>query len=276
MEHVIRTFGRVHGKKLSARQQWLVDNLLPTLSPIGESHLPPLRGECRRVNGDEGGPILEIGFGAGEHLLHLAKQNPDKIIIGAEPFINGVASLLSQMTKPVGAHTCAPSDANASDNIIAANAATGRNYAPLQLIKPEYKNIRIWPDDVRKLLSFGNSVIPSLQNINFCFTKIYILHPDPWPKARHEKRRLLSAEFLELLSKYLVPMGEIIIGTDHADYFDWIIEQIKKTSFQFSVLSSQFEPGLNTRYKKKDLFSANQTRYLILSPMRNDRLFQKT
>ena len=75
----IRTFGRRHGKKLSMRQNWLVENLLPALKPTT-------------------GDILEIGFGAGEHVRDLARNNPGKTIIGAEPFMNGVASLLSAMT----------------------------------------------------------------------------------------------------------------------------------------------------------------------------------
>ena len=75
----IRTFGRRHGKKLSARKQWLIENILPNLAP----------------NESESNEILEIGFGAGEHVRELAATNPNKIIIGAEPFVNGVAALLS-------------------------------------------------------------------------------------------------------------------------------------------------------------------------------------
>jgi tRNA (guanine-N7-)-methyltransferase len=165
----IRTFGRRHGKKLSARQQTLVDELLPTLKPTT-------------------GDILEIGFGAGEHVRFLAKNNPQSIIIGAEPFMNGVASLLSAITDE-----------------------------KTNTVFDEYKNIRIWADDVRDFLRETDSK----------FNQIWILHPDPWPKSRHEKRRLLSVEFLNTLSRYLSTDGEIIIGTDHWEYFDWILEQIK-------------------------------------------------
>ena len=80
----LRTFGRRHGKKLSARQTMLIDRVLPTISP---TNLPANTGK-----------ILEIGFGAGEHLREIARQNPDKTVIGAEPFMNGVASLLSAIT----------------------------------------------------------------------------------------------------------------------------------------------------------------------------------
>jgi len=212
---LIRTFGRMRGKKLSARQQWLIDNLLPQLVPSAQCPVPE---NCKA--------ILEIGFGAGEHILHLAENNPTTKIIGAEPFINGIASMLAQMT-------------DEKNNI-----------------KPEYKNIRIWPDDVRKLLSL----------ITCHLSLVYILHPDPWPKARHEKRRLLSAEFLNGLAGRLVPGGQIIIATDHLDYFDWILEQVKnsKLKIQNSKLDVPPESGLDTRYKNKDMFGANTCRYLVL------------
>ena len=199
----IRTFGRRHGKKLSARQQTLVDTVLPTLKP---------------KNGD----ILEIGFGAGEHVRDLARANPDKIIIGAEPFMNGVASLLSAIT----------------------DEKTNR-------ILDEYSGIRIWANDVRDFLRETDSQ----------FEQIWILHPDPWPKARHEKRRLLSAEFLNTLSKYLTANGEIIIGTDHWEYFDWILEQIKSTDLTATIPDMEI---IQTRYQHKNKAGTDTPRYLIL------------
>ena len=200
----IRTFGRRHGKKLSARQQTLVDELLPTLRP-------------------ETGNILEIGFGAGEHVRDLAHTNPDKIIIGAEPFINGVASLLSAIT----------------------DDKTNR-------VLDEYKNIRIWADDVRDFLRDTDSK----------FEQIWVLHPDPWPKARHEKRRLLSSEFLNTLSKYLSKNGEIIIGTDHWEYFDWILEQIKSTNLSALIPDMEI---IKTRYQHKNKAGNIAPKYLILT-----------
>ncbi|MFQ6730064.1 MAG: tRNA (guanine(46)-N(7))-methyltransferase TrmB [Alphaproteobacteria bacterium] len=199
----IRTFGRRHGKKLSTRQQTLIDEVLPTLSPVD-------------------GNILEIGFGAGEHVRELAATHPDKIIIGAEPFMNGVASLLSAIT----------------------DDKTNR-------VLDEYKNIRIWADDVRDFLRQTKSK----------FEQIWVLHPDPWPKARHEKRRLLSAEFLNTLSKYLSDNGEIIIGTDHWEYFDWIIEQIKQTNLSATIPDMEI---IQTRYQHKNKAGTTAPKYLIL------------
>ena len=199
----IRTFGRRHGKKLSLRQQTLIDELLPTLKPTT-------------------GNILEIGFGAGEHVRDLARNNPAKIIIGAEPFMNGVASLLSAIT----------------------DEKTNR-------VLDEYKNIRIWADDVRNFLRKTDSK----------FEQIWVLHPDPWPKARHEIRRLLSAEFLKTLSQYLTDSGEIIIGTDHWEYFDWILEQLKQTKLTATIPDMEI---IQTRYQHKNKAGTSAPKYLVL------------
>ncbi|MBO7656208.1 MAG: tRNA (guanosine(46)-N7)-methyltransferase TrmB [Alphaproteobacteria bacterium] len=202
----IRTFGRRHGKKLSERKNFLMENILPKICPT-ES---------------EPNDILEIGFGAGEHVRELAQEYPNKIIIGAEPFVNGVAALLSAIC---------------DDN---------------NEIRPEYKNIRIFPDDVRLILN---------QN-KFKFSTIWILHPDPWPKARHEKRRLLAAEFLNLLGSNLKANGQIIIGTDHWEYYDWITEQVKNTNL--IICNSKIET-IETRYQKKNMAHTTETKYIILT-----------
>ncbi len=203
----IRTFGRRHGKKLSARQNLLIESVLPTIKP---TKIPANTGL-----------ILEIGFGAGEHLREISRQNPEKIVIGAEPFMNGVASLLSAITDEQNS------------------------------IRSEYKNIRVFADDVRDFL----------RNTDSKFEQIWVLHPDPWPKARHEKRRLLSADFLELLSNHLTNDGEIIIGTDHWEYFEWIENQAKSTKLVKNIPDLQ---TIHTRYQKKNKAGTEAPKYMIL------------
>jgi len=87
-----RSFGRRKGHKLSPRQSRLVDHLLPRLQP-DLSQSPP-----DSLTSLFASPVdhvwLEIGFGAGEHLIWQAKANPDAGIIGCEPYINGVAKVL--------------------------------------------------------------------------------------------------------------------------------------------------------------------------------------
>ena len=204
----IRTFGRRHGKKLSARKVWLMENILPVILPKNVKKA--------------GNLILEIGFGNGEHVRELATTYTESVIVGAEPFVNGVAALLSAMT-----------DEKTNE------------------ILPEYKNVYIWPDDVRDYLRDTDSQ----------FSQIWVLHPDPWPKAKHEKRRLLSAEFLTTLAEYLAPCGRIIIGTDHWEYFEWIYEQLKTTKLKYSTPDIQ---TIHTRYQQKNKAGTITPKYIII------------
>ncbi len=205
----IRTFGRRHGKKLSNRKLDLMENLLPKIAPKAEDFAKK-------------STILEIGFGNGEHLRDLAIQNPESIIVGAEPFANGVAALLSAIT-------------NESDN---------------ELIE-QFKNIRVFPDDVRLLLKDFDTAQ---------FNEIWVLHPDPWPKAKHEKRRLLNHDFLNLLSKHIGKTGKIIIGTDHWEYYDWIKNESEKTNLE---IKSTNLATIKTRYQIKNKAGTSGPKYLI-------------
>jgi tRNA (guanine-N7-)-methyltransferase len=54
--------------------------------------------------------------------------------------------------------------------------------------------------------------------------KIYIQHPDPWPKKRHHKNRLIRQEFIDALNLMLKHGANVEIATDHPDYSEWIIE----------------------------------------------------
>lgn len=94
--------GRRHGKKLREHQAGLLERKLGELAPPGIGweenpartplDLAALYPEAREV-------WLEIGFGGGEHMLAQARANPDVRLIGAEPFVNGVAKLLAAIER---------------------------------------------------------------------------------------------------------------------------------------------------------------------------------
>ena len=110
-------YGRRHGKTLRAHQADLLDTELARLAPPGVRwdqnpgremlDLAALYPGKRQI-------WLEIGFGGGEHMLAQAQANPDVQIIGAEPFINGVAKLLSAIER-AGVTNLAVTDADARD-----------------------------------------------------------------------------------------------------------------------------------------------------------------
>lgn len=80
-----RLYGRQKTRALNDRQCELMEQLLPNLD-VSISDLSKKEGS-----------VLEIGFGFGEHLAHIAEKNPDTFHIGFEPFTNGVASLLQHI-----------------------------------------------------------------------------------------------------------------------------------------------------------------------------------
>lgn len=176
--------------------------------------------------------ILEIGFGAGEHLIHIAKKYANFDIVGAEPFLNGVASCLSKID---------------SEN-------------------PEWiqnKHIMLFPDDIHLLFD---------KNPDFQFDLIFILHPDPWPKAKHEKRRLMGTDFLNLLSSHLKNTGFLVFGTDHTDLFNWTLEQAKNSKLK-KINSNDFTPptdGLKTRYNEKNMFGSLKPSYAVFNHLDSD------
>ena len=94
-------YGRIKGKALKKSQKAYLDEDLAKLSPgpVGWDENPertPL--DLDALFG--GKPVwLEIGFGGGEHMVHQAEANPDVGIIGAEPYINGVAMLLGKIRR---------------------------------------------------------------------------------------------------------------------------------------------------------------------------------
>ena len=99
-------------------------------------------------------------------------------------------------------------------------------------------NVRIFPEDARILLDQGDDNI---------FDEVVILCPDPWPKDRHHKRRLLQSEFIEMLLKILKWNGRLYISTDWEHYANEIKINLnhpflkQRNSSRESRVSTKFE-----------------------------------
>ena len=93
---VLRTiYGRRRGKPLRVGRREVLERLLPRLQLIPADHQDGTLDPRGLFKTDIRSVWLEIGFGAGEHLAAMAQAHPDIGFIGCEPFINGVARLLS-------------------------------------------------------------------------------------------------------------------------------------------------------------------------------------
>ena len=174
-------YGRRQGRPLRPHRQALIENRLPLV----EITVAPASSECTSPESQFDTTYdaywLEIGFGAGEHLSWQARANPHVGMIGCEPYINGVARLLTDM------------DAY------------------------NLTNIRIYRDDARFLLTG----LPDRS-----ISRVFVLFPDPWPKARHNKRRIIGPTVIPDLARILRDDAELRIATDDPGYKGWILQHV--------------------------------------------------
>ena len=80
-----------------------------------------------------------------------------------------------------------------------------------------------------------------------CASRVHLLFPDPWPKKKHHKRRLVSESFCASLFRVLDPDGEFLFKTDHLEYFEESMSVLKSFS---SLKEIQWDPDLY--YPKTD------------------------
>jgi tRNA (guanine-N7-)-methyltransferase len=120
-------------------------------------------------------------------------------------------------------------------------------------------NIRIFDDDARLLLEcLESSTIGS----------VFILYPDPWPKRRHEQRRLLNLQFVAELHRIMKPGAELRIASDSADYISWSLHNIlRHGGFDWLAEHPQDwrQPPsgwIETRYESKALTQSRKPLYL--------------
>jgi len=171
----LRSYGRLKSRPIKPRQAALMETLLPRL------RCPQAPFDPRALQPDAAETWLEIGFGGGEHMAAQAARRPDVLILGAEPFHNGVASALRHIDEQGLA------------------------------------NVRIEHGDARALMAR----LPDAS-----LARIFVLFPDPWPKARHHKRRLVQPETTAEFARLLRPGGALRFASDWADYVDWALERI--------------------------------------------------
>ena len=104
-------------------------------------------------------------------------------------------------------------------------------------------NLKLIQGDVAQIFSKNKS-----KNL---FDLITIFFPDPWPKSKHKKRRLLKKNFFLILQSLLKKEGKIIIKTDWQDYAEEIIETLKDLKFNFDQKSVSVDSKeLITKYEE--------------------------
>jgi tRNA (guanine-N7-)-methyltransferase len=223
--HRLHLYGRRKGKPLKPKAQLLFDRDFP----IFNLTLKDLTTKSPKdwFNSQEINRIwLEIGFGSGENIIELAKNNPSVGFIGVEVFHNGIAAFLKHRAK----------------------------YG--------LKNLIVYNGDARHFLE----VVPKNS-----IEDVFILYPDPWPKKRHAKRRLICKKTLDDLTNVMKIGAKLYLATDHPTYIKWCLQQVPPhPRFKWHVespSSCNTRPPciVTTRYEKKAKQQGRRSIYLTFS-----------
>jgi len=146
----------------------------------------------------------------------------------------------------------------------------GINYLGIEVHKPgigrllwdiekkSIKNIRIIEGDATEILA---NKIPDNSVSAF-----HIFFPDPWPKKRHHKRRLVKRPFTDLLAAKLLSGGYIYMVSDWADYADWALRELSVTPAlvnKYQAFSESQEWRPETEFEKKAMLKNHEIRELF-------------
>ena len=186
----LSSFGRNRGRSLRPYQQRLVDELLPKLSPS--------------LRGAEGDAAIHLQRWIDGLLRYARNDGYQKIAL--EIGFGGGEHLLAQAahhpdTLYIG---CEP-------------FINGVAKCLAGIDRQKLGNIRLFTQDARLLIE----ALPES-----CVDEAFILFPDPWPKPRHHKRRLINSRTLAMLARIHKTGGRLLIATDHEDYSAWILEHL--------------------------------------------------
>lgn len=179
-------YGRRHGKKLRPGQQGLLDTLLPRLLVPAAHSLDPR---------DHAAPLdLAALFGRpmpGGYWLEVGFGSGEHLVWHAE------------RNPDVGLIGCEP-----YINGIAKGLA--------HIERTGVTNVRVFDNDARFVMA---ALPPGVLG------RAFVLFPDPWPKARHQKRRFVCRDTLDHLAELMVPGAELRLATDDPVHLPWMLEQ---------------------------------------------------
>jgi tRNA (guanine-N7-)-methyltransferase len=121
-------------------------------------------------------------------------------------------------------------------------------------------NVRLWRGDAL-------DVLQRLPDASLSF--LYLLHPDPWPKSRHAKRRMVNDRPLDLFAAKLRAGGEFRLATDDPTYLTWALMVMQRHAHQFDWLAERpsdfLDPPsgwIETRYGAKSRREGRRPYYL--------------
>ena len=160
-----------------------------------------------------------------------------------------------------GEHLVDRADMLPDHGFIAAEPFLNGVAAALSHIREKHlTNVRIWRGDALEVLQ-------RVPDASLSF--LYLLHPDPWPKARHAKRRMMNDGPVDLFAAKVRPGGEFRLATDDPVYLTWSLMIMQRHAPDFEWLAERpsdfLEPSggwIETRYGAKSRREGRRPYYL--------------
>lgn len=178
-QHEMRTHGRKNGFVTTGQEarltKWLPIIGLSNSMTLNDAKIPA-----------DSPIVMEIGFGNGDFLVHLARRHPEWTLVGVEIYLPGVAKAVGRLE-----------DAGFIEQ-------TRITQLPAQFVLEKQTQ----PEQL---------------------DGIFVNHPDPWPKARHHKRRIIQKDFARLMVSRLKPGGFIKLASDVDELAKWMREILDAT-----------------------------------------------
>ena len=149
-------------------------------------------------------------------------ENIDVLILKLSSIKKNYSHIIFEIGFGNGAHTSHKAFNNAEALFIGCEPYYGGIYHLAKLTKEQsINNIFVFPGDARPLLA-------RLADSDILLDEIHLLFPDPWPKTKHFKRRIINSKTLELFSQTMRKNGRLLIATDHVDYGKWMMRYINQ------------------------------------------------
>jgi tRNA (guanine-N7-)-methyltransferase len=196
----------------------------------------------------KGKPLRRQHLELMEQLLPLVRLDPDAPLSGAETWF--------EIGFGGGEHLAHQAALHPQVRFIGAEPFLNGVAKLLAEIKARsLANVLIHDGDARELLA----KLPDQS-----LSRIYLLYPDPWPKARQNKRRFVNAATLQEMARALKPRGLFLFASDIAEYVEWTIAEVAANpSFKLTSDSAEpFENWVETRYEAKAKREGRVARYL--------------
>ena len=190
------------------------------------------KGTWGQLFGNEQPVQIEVGMGKGRFIMDMARLHPDRNFVGIEMYDSVLLRALQKREEL---------------------EEKGEVYSNLFFMRVD---ARLLPEIFEK----GEA------------DKIYLNFSDPWPKARHAKRRLTSREFLARYDKILVPDGKVEFKTDNKDLFEFSLEEVKEAGWNLEAFTfdlhhneEMVQGNVMTEYEEKFSSMGNPICKMVIS-----------